>query len=203
MTEIMAEKREMCRSCRVNMVYPAERCDYEDNGCCEPLALCEDCGGSQGMFASKKWGGHYHYGCHPFVWDFYDAFKKFGFGDGNSRRNYTYIVEEAIEAIGYTVYSSSWGCHNRTCIENIIRNSDGENVYGLVYDCKLCACSDDFDDPVCPHHRWLSGYSHDRTFANTLPQDICETLHELRTSAKKIVGFEHGHSEHLQDLFWR
>jgi hypothetical protein len=154
------------------------------------------------MFASKFRAGLYHRKCVPFEWNLYDAFCQFGFSGGESRRNYTYLVKEAIEAIGYTVEACSWGFHNSNCIKRITRISDGKGVYGEYCvddsydewpDCaeypEYKSLQDSCDDETCPHHRWLGGFLNGRTFVNTLPDDICETLRELQAVAKQVPGF--------------
>jgi hypothetical protein len=181
MTETVVERTMICQECAETMESLAERCDYE-HGCREPLVLCGDCGA--GMVASENWVGRFHRACLPYKWNFYDTFSEHGFDSGESRRNYTHIVHDAIEAIGYMVDASKGGFGNTNYIERIIRISDGKGVYGGYRQ-----CPDGCDDHACPYHQWLGGYMHGRTFANTLPQDICGALYELQATTKKIPGF--------------
>jgi hypothetical protein len=177
-----------CHECGAGVFSLQARCDYENNGCREPSAVCEDC--DDGMFTSTFRAGHYHRKCLPFEWTLYDAFDRFGFTGGESRRNYTYLVKEAIEAIGYTVEDSEWGHDNSNCIKRITRISDGKGVYGEY--CEDGECHDRIEpceDQTCPHHRWLGGFLNGRTFANTLPDDICDTLSDLQTVTERITGF--------------
>lgn len=71
------------------------------------------------MTTRAQWDGVYHQACRPICWNHYDAFNKFGFDDGNSHRNYTYIITKAIEALGYQVEHSGWGGHNRDLIKRL------------------------------------------------------------------------------------
>jgi hypothetical protein len=181
------------------------RCDYENNGCCEPELLCDYCGGVDDMLTSTIRDGLYHSKCVPFEWNLYDAFCQHGFKGGESRRNYTHLIKDAIESIGYTVEACKWRFESINCIKRITRLSDGKGVYGEYCadgeydgwpDCaeypEYKLVQDRCDDKTCPHHRWLSwGSGQSRTFGNTLPEDICTTLIGLqKTLAKQhIVGF--------------
>jgi hypothetical protein len=174
----MVERSMICQECAATMESLAERCDYE-HGCREPLALCGDC--HTGMVASENGVGRFHQTCLPYKWNFYDTFSGHGFDSGGSRRNYTHIVHDAIESIGYMVDASKGGYGNTNFIEQIIRISDSKIVYGG----HKCHC----DDHVCPYHDWLGGYMNGRTFANTLPQDICVALYELQARTQNTPGF--------------
>ena len=55
-------------------------------------------------------------------WGWEEAFDKFGFGDGDAMIM-THHVEGAIEGLGYTVWSDSWGCHN-TIITNLSKGGE-------------------------------------------------------------------------------
>ena len=117
----------------------------------------------------------------PPTWSLYDAFCEYGFKD--TRRNYTHIVQDAIEDIGYMVYASACDFESSSCIKGIKRISDGKWVYGGYKQCpKYC------NDKACPCHMWLR-HTNGRTFVKTLPKDICETLYQLQVVAKKITGF--------------
>jgi len=45
------------------------------------------------------------------IWEWQEAFYKFGFGDGDSW-NGTYIIENFLEDKGWEVHADSWGIHN-------------------------------------------------------------------------------------------
>ena len=83
-----------------------------------------------------------------------------------------------IEAVGYEVECDQLGLHNFVIIK-ITRTSDGEVVYGG--DCEV-------DDCQCPQHLWH--FYSNRTFANTLPRDICQALWDYQQECR-IEGFEH------------
>ena len=206
MTERMGKPIGLCQECGQYYAHSiSARCDYEYNGCCEPELLCEFCGGADDMVTSTLQAGLYHPKCVPFEWGLYDAFDRNGFTGGENRRNYTYLVKEAIEAIGYTVEACNWGFDNLNCIKRITRISDDKGVYGQFCadgeygewpDCaeypEYKLIQDCCDNMTCPHHRWLSaGRWSRKTMAEALPEDICKTLAELQKTivAKQIVGF--------------
>ena len=83
-------------------------------------------------------------------WGWEEAFDKFGFGDGDAMIM-THHVERAIEGLGYTVWSDSWGCHN-TIITHL--SKDGED---FLKDVRV-----GYDDP--------------RMY---LPDDLVEALDEI------------------------
>jgi len=177
----MVERTLICQECLEPMTSFVERCDYE-HGCREPLTVCQDCGGGASMFTTDNLVGRFHRACLPYKWNFYDAFLVYGFDNGASRRNYTHIVHDAIEALGYMVDASKGGFENTNYITRIARISDGKDLYGGKQ------CQDGCNDHTCPYHLWLS-VENGRTFANTLPQDICEALYELQVVITKIPGF--------------
>ena len=57
-------------------------------------------------------------------WSWEEAFDKFGFGDGDSMVM-THEVERALEELGYTVGSETWGCHN-TIVTHL--SKDGKDL---------------------------------------------------------------------------
>ena len=134
-------------------------CNYED---CEQDGVCREC-------MEEVDGEFYHYYCAPIEWDLRDAFNKWGFEDGGSNRNYTGDVAVEIEELGYEVECDSWGMHNYVIVE-IKRIEGEENIYGGDNDLHLV------------------GYDDDRTFANTLPQDICQALWDYQQECD-IDGF--------------
>ena len=56
----------------------------------------------------------------PYYWKWEDAFKKFGFGDGDGQVQ-TEIVADVLRAAGYQVTTSRWGMHNEV-IDSITCN---------------------------------------------------------------------------------
>ena len=66
----------------------------------EDVYFCRDCIPN---FLKEVAGKFYHGFCKPIEWHLTDAFNKFGFSDGNSRRCYTGDVAEVIERLNYEV----------------------------------------------------------------------------------------------------
>ena len=153
----------VCDSCE-KITLEVLMCDYEE---CEEdedvESLCRDCIPN---FMEEVDGKFYHSCCEPIEWQLNEAFEKFGFSDGNSNRCYTGDVAEVIERLGYEVECDGWGMHNYVIIE--IKRIEGEEI---IYD-----------------ELHLGGYDHDRTFANTLPQDICQALWDYQQECD-IEGF--------------
>lgn len=66
-----------------------------------PISRCENCGES-------------------FEWSWFEAFDKFGFGDGDGQIE-TERVADMLERAGYNVITEGWGLHN-TLITSIERD---------------------------------------------------------------------------------
>jgi hypothetical protein len=113
------------------------------------------------------------------MWNVYDAFNKYGFDEGGSRRNYTENIADVIREVGYTVVSNDDHSIGSPAIHTITRISDGEVVYGVP-------------------NRLLFGYHHDRTIANTLPEDIARALWDFNNSCN-IEGFRRLPNTHFFD----
>jgi hypothetical protein len=159
------EDPEMCYVCLEKPVDTNFLCAYGE--CyCEEL-LCSDCI-EYDDFES------FHESCLPIDWALSDAFQKFGFADGNSHRNYTYVVRDELEDKGYTVEADSWGSHNYVIMK--ITDELGNVLYG--------------------GDEWrLSGYYDDARFVNVLPARICAILWNLQVqidedNREHSVGFE-------------
>jgi hypothetical protein len=156
-------------------------CGYEECYEHECDVICREC-------MEEVDGKFYHSNCAPITWDLLCAFNKWGFDDGNSNRNYTGNVAKVIEDLGYEVECDSWGSHNYVIME-IKRIEDEENIYGEDYDLHL---GGDYDD---------------RTFSNTLPQDICQALWDYQqecdiegfTTLDRFVFFEESSDEEQSD----
>lgn len=87
------------------------------------------------------------------MWDWSEAFYKFGFDDGEGNVH-TPLVAATLECAGYQVKYSRWSPHN-TIIYSIQKN--GVEIM-----------------PVCKH-KYRIGYDHARTY---LPDDIIKLLDE-------------------------
>lgn len=97
-----------------------------------PSSRCDNCGGD-------------------YLWEWDEAFNKFGFGDGDAQVM-TDVVADVLRAAGYTVVDEKWGIHNTTIIS--IKEGDVELI---------------------PFHRISFGYDDPRTY---LPRKIVRLLDE-------------------------
>jgi len=133
-------------------------CDYED--CAEEDSYCRDC-------MLKVVGKFYHYTfCEPIEWNLLNAFTGFPFEGG---RNYTGCVSDVIEELGY----------------NWERLGEADDVIGVI------SFRNFRDDVYFVYDAWLYDSvdnNRGQTFANTLPQDICQALWDYQQECD-IEGF--------------
>ena len=133
-------------------------CDYED--CAEEDSYCRDC-------MLKVDGKFYHYTfCEPIEWNLLNAFTGFPFEGG---RNYTGCVSDVIEELGY----------------NWERLGEADDVIGVI------SFRNFRDDVYFVYDAWLYDSvdnNRGQTFANTLPQGICQALWDYQQECD-IEGF--------------
>ena len=149
----------VCDSCE-EITLEVLKCDYED--CVQDEPCCRDC-------MVEVVGKFYHYTfCEPIEWNLLNAFTGFPFEGG---RNYTGCVGDVIEELGVGYHWERLG--------------EADDVIGVIWFRNFR------DDVYFVYDAWL--YDSDdnnrgQTFANTLPQDICQALWDYQQECD-IEGF--------------